>query len=106
MDYFDRLEKETNHLYEIANEARSKGLDVETQTEVPLAKDLAERILEGTIDIMPYRKDSGNTPCIYCEYAGVCQFDSSVDGSNFRRIKKLKKDEILLEFLNEGGEDA
>ena len=41
MDYFDRLEKETNHLYEIANEARSKGLDVETETEVPLAKDLA-----------------------------------------------------------------
>ena len=48
MDYFDRLEKETNHLYEIANMARSKGLDVETQTEVPLAKDLAERV-EGLV---------------------------------------------------------
>ncbi|MBQ2665376.1 DNA polymerase II large subunit [Methanobrevibacter sp.] len=48
MDYFDRLEKETNHLYEIANEARSKGLDVETETEVPLAKDLAERV-EGLV---------------------------------------------------------
>ena len=39
MDYFDRLEAETNHLYEIANKARSRGLDVETETEVPLAKD-------------------------------------------------------------------
>ncbi len=48
MDYFDRLEKETNHLYEIANEARSKGLDVEIETEVPLAKDLAERV-EGLV---------------------------------------------------------
>ena len=48
MDYFDRLEKETNHLYEIANQARSKGLDVETETEVPLAKDLAERV-EGLV---------------------------------------------------------
>ena len=48
MDYFDRLEAETNHLYEIANEARSKGLDVETKTEVPLAKDLAERV-EGLV---------------------------------------------------------
>ena len=27
MDYFDRLEKETNHLYEIANEARSTYLE-------------------------------------------------------------------------------
>ena len=48
MDYFDRLEAETNHLYEIANKARSKGLDVETETEVPLAKDLAERV-EGLV---------------------------------------------------------
>ena len=48
MDYFDRLEAETHALYEIANEARSKGLDVETKTEVPLAKDLAERV-EGLV---------------------------------------------------------
>ena len=48
MDYFDRLEADTHHLYEIANEARSKGLDVEIKTEVPLAKDLAERV-EGLV---------------------------------------------------------
>ena len=48
MDYFDRLEADTHHLYDIANEARSKGLDVETKTEVPLAKDLAERV-EGLV---------------------------------------------------------
>ena len=29
MDYFERLESETLKLYEIANEARSKGFDVE-----------------------------------------------------------------------------
>ncbi|WP_459537809.1 DNA polymerase II large subunit [Methanobrevibacter sp.] len=48
MDYFDRLERDTHHLYDIANKARSKGLDVETTTEVPLAKDLAERV-EGLV---------------------------------------------------------
>ena len=48
MDYFERLEKETHKLYEIANEARSKGLDVELETEIPLAKDLAERV-EGLV---------------------------------------------------------
>ena len=48
MDYFDRLEAETHHLYEIANKARSKGLDIELETEVPLAKDLAERV-EGLV---------------------------------------------------------
>lgn len=48
MDYFDRLEADTHHLYDIANKARSRGLDVEVKTEVPLAKDLAERV-EGLV---------------------------------------------------------
>ncbi|GAA5818004.1 MAG: DNA polymerase II large subunit [Methanobrevibacter sp. CfCl-M3] len=48
MDYFDRLEKETQELYAIANHARSKGFDVEVETEIPLAKDLAERV-EGLV---------------------------------------------------------
>lgn len=48
MDYFDRLEADTHHLYDIANKARSRGLDVELETEVPLAKDLAERV-EGLV---------------------------------------------------------
>lgn len=48
MDYFERLEKETHDLYKIANEARSKGLDAETETEIPLAKNLAERV-EGLV---------------------------------------------------------
>jgi len=48
MDYFEQLEKETHELYAIANVARSKGLDVETETEIPLAKDLAERV-EGLV---------------------------------------------------------
>ncbi len=48
MDYFESLEEETEKLYKIANEARSKGLDVETETEIPLAKDLAERV-EGLV---------------------------------------------------------
>ena len=48
MNYFERLEKETNALYDIANEARSKGLDIKTTTEIPLAKDLAERV-EGLV---------------------------------------------------------
>jgi ATP-dependent helicase/nuclease subunit B len=66
---------------------------------------MAEKILKGNIDIMPYRKDSGNkTPCQYCDYTGVCQFDPTVDGSSYRRIKKLNREE-LWEILNEGGED-
>ncbi len=48
MDYFEKLEHETKKLYKIAEEARSKGLDVTRNVEVPLAKDLAERV-EGLV---------------------------------------------------------
>jgi DNA polymerase II large subunit len=48
MDYFDNLEDETQRLYKIAQEARSKGYDIETEPEIPLAKDLAERV-EGLV---------------------------------------------------------
>ncbi|MCL2115513.1 MAG: DNA polymerase II large subunit [Methanobrevibacter sp.] len=59
MDYFEVLEKETKVLYDIANEARSKGLDVETKTEIPLAKDLAERVegLVGPVGIAKHIKE-------------------------------------------------
>lgn len=44
MGYFDNLESETEKLYKIAKEARLKGYDIETEPEIPLAKDLAERV--------------------------------------------------------------
>lgn len=70
-----------------------------------VARENAERVLKGNIDIMPYRKvNGGKTPCSYCEFASVCQFDPSVDGNNYRRINKLKKEDILREIMQEGGD--
>jgi DNA polymerase II large subunit len=48
MDYFDMLEEKTMELYEIARTARKQGKDLELVPEVPLAKDLAERV-EGLV---------------------------------------------------------
>ncbi|MEN6328796.1 MAG: DNA polymerase II large subunit [Methanobacteriaceae archaeon] len=48
MEYFDVLELETKKLYQIASQARSKGLDAASEPEIPLAKDLAERV-EGLV---------------------------------------------------------
>ncbi len=71
-----------------------------------VAADMAEKIMDGNIDIIPFKKEAdGRTPCQYCEYMGVCQFDLSV-GNSYRKIKKLKKDDILSEILEEGGANA
>jgi DNA polymerase II large subunit len=48
MGYFENLEEETRKLYDIAKEARLKGHDIELEPEIPLAKDLAERV-EGLV---------------------------------------------------------
>jgi DNA polymerase II large subunit len=48
MGYFENLEFETNKLYDIAKKARSKGYDIEMEPEIPLTKDLAERV-EGLV---------------------------------------------------------
>ncbi len=69
-----------------------------------VAKEIAGKIINGNINIQPYRKDAGDkTPCSYCDFKGVCQFDPSVDENSYRKIKKLKKDDILLEIMGEGG---
>lgn len=48
MGYFESLEAETNKVYVVAKKARSKGHDIEMEPEIPLAKDLAERV-EGLV---------------------------------------------------------
>jgi DNA polymerase II large subunit len=48
MGYFETLEEETHKLYDIARQARLKGYDIELEPEIPLAKDLAERV-EGLV---------------------------------------------------------
>lgn len=72
-----------------------------------IAREISGKILDGAIDINPYRKEAGNkTPCSYCNYTGICQFDVSVDGNKYRKIKKQTKDDILLQLMMEGGDSS
>lgn len=44
MGYFETLEEGTAKAYKVAEEARKKGHDIELEPEIPLAKNLAERV--------------------------------------------------------------
>ncbi len=48
MGYFETLEEGTAKAYKVAEEARKKGHDIELEPEIPLAKNLAERV-EGLV---------------------------------------------------------
>lgn len=111
MDYFERLESETHKLYEIANEARSKGLDVELETEIPLAKDLAERV-EGLVGpkgiakrIKELEKDMSREEVAFEIAAEIASQESNETGAKLEAEKQAFADQGLrtaLAILTEG----
>ncbi len=111
MDYFERLESETLKLYEIANEARSKGFDVQLETEIPLAKDLAERV-EGLVGpkgiakrIKELEKDMSREEVAFEIAAEIASQESKETGVKLEAEKQAFADQGLrtaLAILTEG----
>lgn len=65
-------------------------------------KNICEEILEGNISIEPYKK-KGSTPCKYCSYFSICQFDSSFKDNKYRILKEEKEEEIWKLIKEEVG---
>ena len=63
-------------------------------------EDISKEILSGNIDLKPYYK-KGKTPCKYCEYKGVCGFNSRQNNNNYNYIDEKSKDEILFKMKQE-----
>ncbi len=57
--YFENLRKEVDKVYEIAGEARAKGLDPADEVEIPLAMSMAEKVVGLISTLYPQMKDSG-----------------------------------------------
>lgn len=63
-------------------------------------KDIGTRILKGETKIAPY--EMGNrTGCDYCPYKSICGFEEKVPGYEYRRLSKLKNEEILEKMREE-----
>lgn len=63
-------------------------------------KNISKEILSGKIDIKPYYKNK-KTPCEYCEYKSICQFDKNRFGNEYNYIPQYSKEEIW-EKIKEG----
>lgn len=59
-------------------------------------------IVSGKIDIAPY-KYKKKTPCEFCSFRSLCQFDPSFEENRYRIIIPLK-DEDVLKLIRERGE--
>jgi len=56
-------------------------------------KGICEQIGEGVVSIEPYQQGD-RTPCQYCDYKAVCQFDPTLEGNQYRKLAKTNKDDI------------
>ncbi len=68
-------------------------------------KSEGKEILDGVIDVNPYKQGS-RSACDYCPYHAVCGFDLKTAGYGFRKFKALKSEEIwpAIEGEEEEGE--
>lgn len=57
-----------------------------------------EEMLSGDIEIKPYKKKDF-TPCSYCKYSAICQFDPILKENTYKIIKD-KKDKEIWELLD------
>lgn len=65
-------------------------------------KEIAKEILKGKIEIKPYNK-KGKTPCEYCSYKSICQFDTKICNNRYKFIDKKPKDQIIKEMMDSKG---
>ncbi|WP_274651926.1 helicase-exonuclease AddAB subunit AddB [Paenibacillus humicola] len=63
---------------------------------------IGERIADGDVSIAPYRLGN-RTPCQFCAYKPVCQFDPMMAGNDYTKLRRPAKDEIW-ELLAAGAE--
>lgn len=63
-------------------------------------KDIGQKIFDGEISARPYQLGD-STGCDYCPYHGVCGFDGSVPGWEYRKLENIKDDAEIMERMQE-----
>ena len=59
-----------------------------------LYQEAGNEIIGGNVEINPYKlKDK--TPCTFCAFKSVCQFDQSTEDNEYRLLSSNKQDEVL-----------
>ena len=63
-------------------------------------KEISEEILKGNIELKPYYKNK-KTPCEYCSYKNICEFNSGILKTGYRFINKKEKEDIFESLKRE-----
>ncbi len=61
-------------------------------------RDIGRKIFDGEIEAKPYQLGD-DTGCDYCPYYGVCGFDVSSPGWEYRKLENIKDEKEILEKM-------
>lgn len=61
---------------------------------------IGSTILEGDVSIEPYRLGA-KSPCQFCDFKAVCQFDPLFEGNAFRKLGKSSKEDVWRQLEGE-----
>lgn len=66
---------------------------------------LGKEIIDGTTKINPY-KLKNRTACDYCQYRGICGFDTKLPGNSYRNLKQFEKQEVWEKLLSDSDKEV
>jgi ATP-dependent helicase/nuclease subunit B len=61
---------------------------------------MADDLAAGHIEIAPRRTDHEKSSCTYCDYKGICKFDTTFPECKYVHIHKEKKEDAPQEADN------
>lgn len=61
-------------------------------------------MMDGVVNISPYQLKE-KTPCRFCSFKSVCQFEQSMVGNDYRRLVIQSNDEVLQKMRKEAGKE-
>ena len=80
--------------------ANEETYDLLRQYSLETAITLGERIKSGDISIKPY-KSGTKTPCDYCSYKSICNFEASDPCFSYNNLKSLSDSDVLSKIKSQ-----
>lgn len=65
-------------------------------------REIGKNILDGHIEMNPYKMNQQGDGCQYCPYRPVCGFDETLEGFEYRKLQRLSKDSAWAEICRKG----
>ena len=96
------LDKDGNLSMAKSNAVTKEEFEVLQKYTNGLIQQIAEEIYAGKIALEPYYNSKNKkTPCEYCPYKEICQFEPKEEGCKYRYIAKKEKQEIMQQMQKE-----